>query len=184
MYNNREVWKNVDLNRKGSDITFDVLLSPVWAVMRFTWLFAFVVKGRKERAFFFVLCCNKRYFDHGNLSDYGNDTDDNNIVILVISIHASPLGTFCGQFTLWQEVNQHSFCNHEPAQGLLWYFPFVSLLECCLFILGCVQVWVLFHRGSVLQWQTWSTFKGLQQVSTFSLACHVFKWIHDNHHSN
>lgn len=138
----------------------------------------------KRESFFFVLCCNKRYFDHGNLSDCGNDTDDNNIVILVISIHASPLGTFCGQFTLWQEVNQHSFCNHEPAQGLLWYFPFVSLLECCLFILGCVQVWVLFHRGSVLQWQTWSTFKGLQQVSTFSLACHVFKWIHDNHHSN
>lgn len=133
---------------------------------------------------FRALVYNKRYFDHGNLSDYGNDTDDNNIVILVISIHASPLGTFCGQFTLWQEVNQHSFCNHEPAQGLLWYFPFVSLLECCLFILGCVQVWVLFHRGSVLQWQTWSTFKGLQQVSTFSLACHVFKWIHDNHHSN
>lgn len=126
---------------------------------------------------FRALVYNKRYFDHGNLSDYGNDTDDNNIVILVISIHASPLGTFCGQFTLWQEVNQHSFCNHEPAQGLLWYFPFVSLLECCLFILGCVQVWVLFHRGSVLQWQTWSTFKGLQQVSTFSLACHGFKWI-------
>ena len=194
MYNNREVWKNVDLNGKGSDVTFDVLLSPVWAVMRFTHDYLHLLwKGEKRELFFCTLLWdpisrrlgiiskkfralvyNKRYFDHGNLSDYGYDTDDNNIIILVISIHASPLGTFCGQFTLWQEVNQHSFCNHEPTQGLLWYFPFVSLLECCLFILGCVQVWVLFHRGSVLQWQTWSTFKGLQQVSTFSLACHVF----------
>lgn len=54
--------KNVDLNRKGSDVTFDVLLSPVWAVMRFTWLFAFVVKGRKDRAFFlyFAVGSNKK----------------------------------------------------------------------------------------------------------------------------
>lgn len=33
---------------------------------------------------FRALVYNKRYFDHGNLSDYGYDTGDNNIVILVI----------------------------------------------------------------------------------------------------